>query len=154
MTRKFSTLIRRYPFLIRLPYLLFRRIQPRYTVGVVGVVLNREQQVLIVEHVFHSHQPWGLPGGWVNRNEDPSIAVMRELREELELDILKTQVLIIEKTFHNHLDIAFLCKTDDTVGTISNELLDHQWLKIDNLPDIKNFHRRAIELAFASNQEI
>ena len=46
--------------------------------------LMTQGQVLLVEHVFHPYAPWGLPGGWIDRNESPSqTAVIRELQEEL-----------------------------------------------------------------------
>lgn len=157
MTRRFSSLIRTYPFIIKLPYLIFRRIQPRYTLGVVGIVINPKQEVLIVEHVFHPQIPWGLPGGWVDRNEDPAHAVVRELREELDLKIDKVDIVIVEKTFNNHLDLAYLCETSDQVGEISSELLDYRWANRNDLPDLKTFHYKAIELAFhkrSSNEHI
>ena len=55
---------------------------PRHRVGVNVVVMDERQRVLLLKHVFHPQSPWGLPGGWLSRHEDPKEGVLRELREE------------------------------------------------------------------------
>ncbi len=146
--RRIANLIRRFPKLISLPYRLFRFVQTKYTVGVVGVVFNEKGQVLLVEHVYHPKLPWGLPGGWVNHNEDPKIAVEREFTEELSLKVEVCQILSIEKTYHNHLDIAYLCHSSEAIGELSDELLDYQWFNLEQLPTIKSFHYQAIQESY------
>lgn len=147
MTHKLAHTIRRYPFIIRLPYLLFRRLQPRFTIGVVGIVFDDSARVLLVEHVFHPENPWGLPGGWIDRNEDPADGVVRELNEELQLQVKPIQIILVEKSFNNHIDLAFLCDASNNVGILSKELLGYDWFTINQLPAIKGFHRRAIQQA-------
>ena len=129
---------------------MFRGLQARYTIGVVAVVIDSRQRVLIVEHVLHPRHPWGLPGGWMERNEDPSAAVVRELREELQLTANATKILHIAKSSRNHIDIAFLCEAQGSVGKLNRELLNHKWVKPDQLPDLHKFHKKSIELAFKS----
>jgi 8-oxo-dGTP diphosphatase len=145
--RQFSGFIRRYPLLIRLPYLIYRRFQPRYTIGVVGILINDQGQILIVEHVLHPENPWGLPGGWIGNNEEPAVAVVRELKEELELDAIAKQVIYVKKPSKNHIDIAFLCEASNSVGNISKELLDYRWTDPEQLPSLNIFHKTAIKLA-------
>jgi len=145
--RQFAGFIRRYPLLIRLPYIVYRRFQPRYTIGVVGVLINNSGQILIVEHVLHPENPWGLPGGWIGKNEEPADAVVRELKEELQLDATVKNVIYIKKPSRNHIDIAFLCEASNTVGTLSHELLDYQWVAPDELPSLNIFHKAAINSA-------
>ena len=82
VTRQISLLLRRFPFLLRLPYLLFSRAQARYTVGVAAVVFDDQGRILLVEHSYHPRFPWGLPGGWIGDDEDPAAAILRELKEE------------------------------------------------------------------------
>ena len=127
---------------------MFRGLQARYTVGVVGVVIDSRGRVLIVEHVLHPRHPWGLPGGWIGHNEDPSAAVTRELREELQLAADAINILHIAKSARNHIDIAFLCQAQGSVGKLSGELLNHKWVKPDQLPSLHPFHKKSIEIAF------
>jgi len=140
--------IRRFPKLILIPYYLYRFIQPKYSVGVVGIVFNAEGEVLLVEHVFHPRLPWGLPGGWIGRNEDPAIAVQRELQEELHLDVSAEHVILTQRTQYNHLDIAYLCTTSQTdIDYTSYELIGHDWINVESLPPLHKFHYDVIRLA-------
>ena len=150
MTRCLASFIRRHPAVMRLPCLMFRRLQARYTVGAVAVVIDSRRRVLIVEHLLHPQRPWGLPGGWIGHNEDPSAAIVRELQEELQLKADTVKVLHIAKSVRNHIDIAFLCQAQSPVGKLSRELLNHKWVKPDQLPDMRPFHKQSIELAFKS----
>jgi 8-oxo-dGTP diphosphatase len=139
--------IRRIPGLIRLMYYPYRLVQPKYTVGVIGIVFNDEDKVLLVEHVFHPVIPWGLPGGWVNNNENPASAVQRELREELELQVEAQKLIRMEKTEYNHLDMAFLCHASNGIGSLSFELIGYRWCDTAELPQLHRFHYDAIMLA-------
>ena len=141
-------LIRRFPFLTRLPFLVYRRFQARFTAGVVAAVFDDADRVLLVEHAWHPRHPWGLPGGWVDADEDPSLAVQRELREELQLRVRLVQTLHIARHMPNHLDIAFLCRANGDVGELSAELLDYRWARRDELPAMHAFHRTALDIAF------
>jgi ADP-ribose pyrophosphatase YjhB (NUDIX family) len=151
--RRFSQFIRRFPIVIRIPYYLFRFIQTRYTIGVVGVIIDETDNILLVEHVFHPYHPWGLPGGWIGYNEDPAVAVTRELAEELNLQAEVQDILLVERGFRNHIDIAFRCIVHNKVGQLSKELLDYQWVNMDQLPKLNDFHTKAINLAIKQSNE-
>ena len=127
--------------------LVWRWRQARFSAGVAGVIFNSEGHVLLVEHVFHPHAPWGLPGGWVDRSESPTDALRREMREELALDVTIGPVLLVELDFGNHLDLAYLCHANSPVGRLSSELLDHGWFDTASLPRLHRFHYRAIRRA-------
>jgi len=149
--RRFSQLIRRFPFLIRLPYFAFRLIQSRYTIGVVGVILDESSKILLVEHVFHPDHPWGLPGGWLGHDEDPAVGVIRELAEELNLKAEVLDVLLVERRFRNHIDVAFRCIIHNEIGQLSSELFDYQWVDKNQLPFLNEFHKKAIQIALQQN---
>ncbi len=147
VTHSISRLLRRFPFLMRLPYRLFRGIQPRYTIGVAAVVLGPAGRILIVEHTYHPQFPWGFPGGWIGADEAPEIAVLRELKEELQLEARVLRILHVSKTLPNHIDLAYLCEARGAVGALSHELLGYRWATPAELPPLKPFHQRAIKAA-------
>ncbi|MCY3780436.1 MAG: NUDIX hydrolase [Chloroflexi bacterium] len=149
MTRQIAALLRRFPFLLRFPYMIYSRAQARYTLGVAAVVFDDSGQVLLVEHAYHPRYPWGLPGGWVDGDEDPSNSVLRELKEELQLEAEALLVVHASKTAPNHLDLAFLCEARGPIGALSHELLGFRWVDAERLPSLKPFHRRSIEAARA-----
>lgn len=147
--RQFATTIRRYPALFYIPNYVYRFFQTKYSLGVVGVVFNEKEEVLLVEHLFHAQLPWGLPGGWMDHNEDPADAVTREYREELGLQITIDALVATQRTGHNHLDVAFLCTAQNSVQALSSELLDYKWIAIDDLPPMRKFHYDTIIKAHA-----
>jgi len=60
---------------------------PRQAIGVLAVIVNAEGRVLIAHHATRPHEPWGLPGGWLNGRERPELGVLREIEEELGLAV-------------------------------------------------------------------
>ena len=75
---------------------------------VVGVIINKKNQVLIAKRANHQHQgnKWEFPGGKVENDESPTEALTRELKEELGIEVKSASHLIdirheyIDKTVH------------------------------------------------------
>lgn len=84
----------------------------------------------------------------MGRDEAPAAALARELREELQLTVKVIRTLHIAKSSRSHIDIAFLCQAQSAIGQLSKELLDCQWADPHQLPDMRPFHRKAIDIAF------
>src|SRR5215218_11223692 len=93
---RIAAAIKRFPFSLRMVHSLWRLTRPRFSAGVIGVLFNPLGEVLIVEQVYHTYPQWGLPGGYVDRGEDPQEAIARELREELELNVEVGRVVLVE----------------------------------------------------------
>ncbi len=55
----------------------------------VGVIINKNNQVLIAKRASHQHQgdKWEFPGGKVEAGETAQQALSRELKEELGIEI-------------------------------------------------------------------
>jgi ADP-ribose pyrophosphatase YjhB (NUDIX family) len=93
---------------------------PRHHIGAVGVIFNDAGQVLMVEHVFRPYHAWGLPGGWVNRGENPAQTIQREVKEELNLTIQVKKLLFCESQGGHgqtiaplSLGLAYYCRQAD-----------------------------------------
>lgn len=147
LVRKLANLLRHFPHLTHFLISLYRLGRPRFSAGVTGVVFNAAGEVLLVEHAFHGSNPWGLPGGWVDRAEQLDEAIVRELQEELQLTVQAENVVHtqLSKGWRYHIHITFLCTPQGDVGELSPELLAFRWLPIEDLPDkMPSFQRQAI----------
>jgi 8-oxo-dGTP pyrophosphatase MutT (NUDIX family) len=150
--RQLATFLQKAPWTVNLARSVWRLRQPKFSAGAVGVVFDDLDRVLLVEHVFHPYTPWGLPGGWVDRRENPAETVRRELLEELCLEVTVGPVLVAEIGYGNHLDLAYLCRAVSTIGALSRELLAYRWYDIQQLPKLYPFHHLAIQQAINVNQ--
>lgn len=132
-----------------------RVMAPRQPVGAVGVVFDEEGRVLLVEHVFRTDFPWGLPGGWVERGEDPGQTVMREIREELGLSVdvgplvLSAHVGIAERSTHpRHLGLAYSCRLTGGTFKAAPEVVSCTWTHPGEIRhELAPFQREAIIVA-------
>lgn len=150
MTRakwRIAAAIKHFPFVLTILHTLVRLTRPRFTAGVTGVLFNSLGEVLIVEHVYHSYPQWGLPGGYVDRGEEPREAIAREMREEVDIHVEVGRLLLVERADRAHIDIAYLCHSSQPVGALSAELMDYRWVIPDQLPALRRFHRKAISEA-------
>ena len=156
--QRIAAFLRRMPWLTKLILRVVHWVQPRYTVGVVGVITDaRAERVLLVEHVYHHPYPWGLPGGWIKRGEDPATTAEREICEETGLQVRAVRPLLIEtsRDWKRHLTVVFLCELAADVQPIrlSHELTGYRWATWDTMPPMVRFHRRAVEAARAALAE-
>lgn len=151
MKHRIARLVQRFPNFAKFMTMIYRQTRPKFTAGVVGVVVNEQNQVLLVEHVYHADEPWGLPGGWLERNEPPAQGVQREILEEtgMEVEII-APLLVTQRYFRrDHLDIAYLCKPRSDITELSDELLAFEWVNLADLERVKPFHKAAIHAAQA-----
>ncbi|HUY77738.1 MAG TPA: NUDIX domain-containing protein [Ktedonobacterales bacterium] len=84
---------------------LIRRIAPKVTMGVCAVVLDGRGRILVARHTYR-RWPWGLPGGLIERDEAPMVALARELREECATDATIGPLLHAE-LFRRHLTLYY-----------------------------------------------
>lgn len=146
--RSLVRLLRRFPFSQHLLHGAASFVGARFTAGVVGVVLDTEGRILIVEHVFHPRRPWGLPGGWLRAGERPAEGLAREIAEEtgLRVEVLRPLLIDISQYGSHHLDIAFLCAPRGDVTALSCELLSYEWARPDEMPLMVDFHRAVVDV--------
>lgn len=146
MSERVARIFNAAPFLADVMRVVLTMTQPRFTAGVVGVVYNDQAEVLLVEHVFHPRNAWGLPGGWLGPRENPAVGLKRELREELGLEVEILHPLAIETGYYSksHLDIAYVCRAQGDVKALSYELTSYRWTPPQSLPRLMRFHTEAI----------
>lgn len=113
---------------------IIRLFQPTFTVSAAAVVLNEKREVLLLDHVLRPGGSWGLPGGFIDRGEQPIDAVHRELREETGIGLKNVKMLQI-RTLGRHIETLFLATADGEPEVKSSEILSLGWFNEGNLPD-------------------
>lgn len=131
----------RLPFMGRWIFIIYRLLLlPRFSIGVLSIVFDDAGRVLLVEHRFHPQNPWGLPGGGLNRNEEPSDTAVRELREELNAAVHVVQHVTVRQStmYRHHLTVFVLADFDDPHQRdklqLSLELKNYGWFDPDAMP--------------------
>src|SRR5438067_10836131 len=67
--------------------------QKRFTVTVGAFIFDDQNRILLLEHVFRPDSAWGIPGGFIGADEGPEMAVRRELREEVGIELEGVELL-------------------------------------------------------------
>ncbi len=122
---------------------------PRHRLGALVVMFDEEGRVLLLEHVFHNPNPWGLPGGWLRRGETPGQAAVRELEEETGLKCQLGAVVLISREIRpSHLTVVFNARLAGGELDLGREILSARWFEPNDLPPgIESFVSRAVRLA-------
>ncbi len=71
---------------------LYWRIVKPFTIGVRALIINKNGEVLLVKHTYSDL--WYCPGGGVDKGEHLIDAIKRELKEELDLIVKDSPVLL------------------------------------------------------------
>lgn len=150
--RRLSVWLRRFAPLRWALKVAVRVIAPTHYVGAVVAVFDDAGRVLLVEHVFRTDHPWGLPGGWISRREAPADAVTRELQEELQLDVEVKQLLCAARvrptpmaSHPAHLGLAYYGRLRGGRCAPSGEVLAVRWADPSSIDeDLAPFQRDAI----------
>lgn len=120
-------------YLVRLFWLITKNKKSR----VRAIILDdKEDSVLLVKNLSYNY--FHLPGGAIEKDESPEMAIRREVREELGIEI--TIVKKFSKGFYEGSQKSieiFLCTTKQSVIVPQWELSAAGWFKFDNLPKLK-----------------
>ena len=118
---------------------IVRLLKPSYTVGA-GCLIERGDEVLLVQTAYR--RGWGMPGGLLNRRENPADGARREVREELGLDValLDDPIVVIDRRMQK-IDIVYRATAEvpDDLAQLrpSAEITAVRWFHRDALPPLQ-----------------
>ena len=108
----------------------------RFTVTAGAVIFNDRRQVLLLKHRFRAGSGWGLPGGFLERGEQPIEALRRELREEIGLEVDNVEVLAARSfSKPKQVEVLFRARANAEVKSLTIEVERAEWFGLDSLPE-------------------
>lgn len=132
---------------------IVRATQRQFTVSVAVIVVNQASEILLLDHVLRPDSGWGIPGGFINRGEQPADAAQRELREETGIK-LKDLKLLTVRTINRHVEIVFRAEASGEATVKSREIYSLGWFKVNEMPENMNRIQKSIVENYLANQPI
>ena len=109
---------------------------PRFAVSAGAIITDASGRVLLLKHRFRPGTGWGMPGGFLEKGEQPEEALRRELREEVNLE-LENVKLFTTRAFKRprQVELVFTARASGVFGQLSFEIQEAAWFSLDELPD-------------------
>ena len=93
---------------------------PLFTLGASAIIVDAQRRVLLCHRTDMDF--WNLPGGGVEHGETPWQAVIREVKEEVNVDVLVSRLVGVYKDPpHDHLVFSFACTIIGGELALTNE---------------------------------
>jgi len=130
---------------------LIRTIRPTWTAGSVAVIERQDGRWLFVKPVYRAG--WTLPGGLVDKGEHPATTVVREMKEELGIDItvIDGPWSIIDPEYNRVETIFRAALADDTdpddIEVTTAELSAMGWFDPTSPPEVEDETNELLILA-------
>lgn len=107
----------------------------------VGAIIEDNGKILLIKR---NHEPfkdfWGLPGGHIDKEEAPKQAIIREVKEETNLEFTPKFFTKAEENFKEinwHASVVFFTGAWDGKVKLSKEHTEFGWYTQDQIQKIK-----------------
>jgi ADP-ribose pyrophosphatase YjhB (NUDIX family) len=102
-------------------------------------VRGADGRVVFVRHTYGDRRSWELPGGNLRRREQPAVAVRREMREELALEVEGLRLLGVVEIAGAHKRTHVHCFAGSVAGGAvprpdPGELAEVRWARPETPP--------------------
>lgn len=115
----------------RMRRLAMRLGMPRVSVGACALVQDAHGLLLLARHTYRK-RPWGLPGGLIGRDEQPHVALARELQEELGVEAVIGSLVYAETYLPaQHLTLYYTATLHGTPRADGVELDDLRFVTLE-----------------------
>lgn len=125
--------------------------RPAYTVD---IIIIQSGKILLIKR---GHPPyegkWALPGGFMDMNETPEQAAIRELEEETGVKVkslkqFRTYGAIDRDPRHRTISTVYFAILDDNLGIntkAGDDATEAEWFSLDDLPELAFDHGIILE---------
>jgi 8-oxo-dGTP diphosphatase len=117
--------------------ILSRIIRPLFQVFAAAVIFDENKNILLVKSTYQRFHPWGLPGGSLEYGEHPEEAVIREVWEEMGLNVCIEKFLLVNSWLPDRVGLYYLCRIIDGTFHPTEEVSEFAYFSLESLPDIR-----------------
>lgn len=107
--------------------------QPSFTLSAATVVIDDSGRILLLNHILRPASGWDVPGGFLNRGEQPYEAAEREIFEETGLKVSNLKMFCV-KTNNSHVEFWFTGTANGEAQAKSREILEARWFPLSEIP--------------------
>ena len=119
--------------------------QARFRVTAGAVVIDDRNRILLLKHVFRVGSGWGIPGGFMNKGEQPEEALRRELHEEIGLELEHVELAFVRTLKKaGQVEIYFRASPRGESQPRSIEIKSVAWFNPEDLPEGLSRDQRVI----------
>ena len=108
---------------------------PRFAVTAAAIITDGRGRVLLLKHRFRPGSGWGLPGGFIEKGEQPDAALRRELREEIGLEVEQLKLFAV-RAFKKpkQVEVVFMGQAIGNTDELNFEIQEAVWFLPGELP--------------------
>jgi len=110
------------------------------TINVVAAVIRQGEKIFVTQRGYGDYKDgWEFPGGKIEAGETPRDALVREIREELDCEIIVGEHLVTVEHDYPDFHLSMQCFWADLVEGSHMKLLEHEaakWLSVDELDSV------------------
>ena len=110
------------------------------TIHVVAAIIRNGDKILATQRGYGEHKDgWEFPGGKIEEGETPQEALVREIREELEADIIVGDHLVTVEHDYPDFHLSMQCYWAELKEGSHLKLLEHEaakWLPVNELDSV------------------
>jgi ADP-ribose pyrophosphatase YjhB (NUDIX family) len=133
---------------------VIRATQPSFTVSAAVIVTDDFGRILLLNHILRPASGWGVPGGFLNRGEQPNETAEREIFEETGLKVGNLKMFRVQ-TINYHVEFWFLGTASGEALAKSREILEARWFTFAEMPaEMSRKERKMIEQALQIGEKL
>ena len=110
------------------------------TINVVAAIIRQGEKIFVTQRGYGDYKDgWEFPGGKIEAGETPRDALVREIREELDAEIIVGEHLVTVEHDYPDFHLSMQCFWADLVEGSHMKLLEHEaakWLSVDELDSV------------------
>ncbi|MEM6883483.1 MAG: HAD hydrolase-like protein [Verrucomicrobiota bacterium] len=122
----------------------FRSEPDYYPVATVGALIFNEQDQVLMIRTYKWSNLWGIPGGKIKTDETSHTALLREVKEETDLDVTDVEFVMVHDCIHSQeffkpahfLLLNYTARTDSNDVTLNEEADEYRWVSIEEACDL------------------